>query len=35
MMQIAKRGKLPYPIACRIVQTLIHDGLLEQEPARK
>ncbi|MBS7669028.1 IclR family transcriptional regulator domain-containing protein [Croceicoccus gelatinilyticus] len=35
MMQIAKRGNLPYPTACRIVQTLIHEGLLEQEPARK
>lgn len=35
MMQIAKRGKLPYPTACRLVQTLIHEGLLEQEPARK
>jgi IclR family mhp operon transcriptional activator len=35
MMQIAKRGRLPYPTACRIVQTLIHEGLIEQEPARK
>jgi IclR family mhp operon transcriptional activator len=35
MMQIAKRGGIPYPTACRIVQTLIHEGLIEQEPARK
>jgi IclR family mhp operon transcriptional activator len=35
MMQIAKRGCIPYPTACRIVQTLIHEGLIEQEPARK
>lgn len=35
MMQISKRGRIPYPTACRIVQTLIHEGLIEQEPARK
>ncbi|MFS0850323.1 helix-turn-helix domain-containing protein [Novosphingobium panipatense] len=35
MMQIAKRGRIPYPTACRIVQTLMHEGLVEQEPARK
>ncbi|WP_260928521.1 IclR family transcriptional regulator [Novosphingobium sp. 9] len=35
MMQIARRGGLPYPTTCRIVQTLIHEGLVEQEPARK
>lgn len=35
MMQIAKRGCIPYPTACRIVQTLMHEGLIEQEPARK
>jgi IclR family transcriptional regulator, mhp operon transcriptional activator len=35
MMQIARRGRIPYPTACRIVQTLIHEGMIEQEPARK
>ncbi|MFW2830948.1 IclR family transcriptional regulator domain-containing protein [Sphingomonas sp. ID0503] len=35
MMAIARQGKLPYPTAFRIVQTLIHEGLVEQEPARK
>ena len=35
MMQISKRGGVPYPTACRIVQTLIHEGLIEQEPSRK
>lgn len=35
MMAIAKHGKLPYPTAFRIVQTLIHEGLVEQEPVRK
>ncbi|MFD2137741.1 helix-turn-helix domain-containing protein [Novosphingobium resinovorum] len=32
MMQISKRGRIPYPTACRIVQTLMHEGLIEQEP---
>ena len=35
MMAIARHGKLPYPTAFRIVQTLIHEGLVEQEPVRK
>jgi IclR family mhp operon transcriptional activator len=35
MMGIARRELLPYPTACRIVQTLLHEGLIEQEPARK
>jgi IclR family mhp operon transcriptional activator len=35
MMQIAKRGGIPYPTACRIVHTLMHEGLIEQEPSRK
>ena len=34
-MDIAKRAKVPYPTACRIVQTLLHEGLIEREPARK
>lgn len=32
---IARDGKLPYPTAFRIVQTLVHEGLIEQEPMRK
>lgn len=35
MIAIARQSHVPYPTACRIVQTLIHEGLIEQEPARK
>ncbi|MEO9634557.1 MAG: helix-turn-helix domain-containing protein [Parasphingorhabdus sp.] len=35
MMEIAKAAEVPYPTACRIVQTLLYEGLVEQEPARK
>jgi IclR family mhp operon transcriptional activator len=35
MMEIAKTSGVPYPTACRIVQTLVFEGLLEKEPARK
>lgn len=35
IMGIARYGKLPYPTAFRIVQTLMHEGLIEQEPIRK
>ena len=35
MRAIARQGSVPYPTACRIVQTLILEGLIEQEPARK
>jgi len=35
MMEIAKACEVPYPTACRIVQTLLYEGLIEQEPARK
>ncbi len=35
MMEIARAAEVPYPTACRIVQTLIYDGLIEQEPSRK
>jgi IclR family mhp operon transcriptional activator len=35
MMQIAKTSQVPYPTACRIVQTLVFEGLIEREPARK
>ena len=34
-MEIAKSAEVPYPTACRIVQTLLYEGLIEQEPARK
>ncbi len=35
LMEIAKRSKVPYPTACRIVQTLLHEKLIEREPTRK
>lgn len=35
MMNISKSANVPYPTACRIVQTLLHEGLIEREPARK
>lgn len=35
MMEIARASAVPYPTACRIVQTLLFEGLIEQEPARK
>lgn len=35
MMEIARASAVPYPTACRIVQTLLYEGLIEQEPARK
>lgn len=35
MMQIAQQSSVPYPTACRIVQTLLDEGMIEREPARK
>lgn len=35
MMEISRAAKVPYPTACRIIQTLIFEGLIEQEPSRK
>jgi IclR family transcriptional regulator, mhp operon transcriptional activator len=35
MMDIARYSNVPYPTACRILQTLLHEGLVEREPARK
>ena len=35
MMEIARSSSVPYPTACRIVQTLLHEGLIEREPSRK
>jgi IclR family transcriptional regulator, mhp operon transcriptional activator len=35
MMDISRASAVPYPTACRIVQTLLYEGLIEQEPARK
>lgn len=35
MMQIARACCMPYPTACRIVQTFVHEGLVEREPTRK
>jgi IclR family mhp operon transcriptional activator len=35
MMEIARSSAVPYPTACRIVQTLLHEELIEREPSRK
>jgi len=35
LMEISCDVKLPYPTTCRIIQTLVHEGLLESEPTRK
>lgn len=35
VMDIARFGKLPYPTVFRIVQTLVHAGLVEQDPQTK
>jgi IclR family mhp operon transcriptional activator len=35
MMEVAQASSVPYPTACRIVQTLLHEGLIEREPSRK
>lgn len=35
MMEIAQTSEVPYPTACRIVQTLLLEGLIEREPNRK
>ena len=35
LMQIARVSQVPYATACRLVQTLVYEGLLEQEPTRK
>lgn len=35
LMEISCDLKLPYPTTCRIIQTLVHEGLLEVEPMRK
>jgi len=35
MMEICRHADIPYPTACRIVQTLMDEGFVEREPARK
>ena len=35
LMDIARESGLPYPSACRIVQTLVHEGMIEREKSRK
>jgi IclR family mhp operon transcriptional activator len=35
MMEICRGAGIPYPTACRIVQTLIDEGMIEREPSRK
>lgn len=35
LMDIAKQSGLPYPSVCRIVQTLVHEQMVERESSRK
>ena len=35
MTGIALSARVPYPTACRLVETLIHEGFVEREPSRK
>lgn len=35
MTGIARSAQVPYPTACRLVETLIHEGFVEREPSRK
>jgi IclR family transcriptional regulator, mhp operon transcriptional activator len=35
MMEISQTSEVPYPTACRIVQTLLYEGYLERERGRK
>lgn len=35
MMEIAKAVELPYPTTCRLVNTLVDEGVIEQETLRK
>ena len=35
LMQIVRETGLPYPTACRIIQTLMHEGMVEREPGTK
>ena len=33
--QAAREAEIPYPTACRVIQTLVHEGMIEREEARK
>lgn len=35
MMDISRKADVPYATACRIVQTLLHEGLIDRELGRK
>lgn len=35
LMDISRKAEVPYATACRIVQTLLHEGLIDREPGRK
>lgn len=35
MAEIARVAAVPYPTACRLVQTLMYEALIEREPSRK
>lgn len=34
-MEISRQTHMPYPTTCRIVETLVNEGLVEREPSRK
>jgi IclR family mhp operon transcriptional activator len=34
MTEISQQARVPYATVCRIVQTLLHEGLIEREPSR-
>ena len=33
--QAAREAEIPYPTACRVIQTLVHEGMIEREESRK
>lgn len=35
LMDISRAADVPYATACRIVQTLLHEGMIDREPGRK
>lgn len=35
LIEIANASEIPYPTTCRILLTLVHEGLVEREPGRK
>lgn len=35
LMDVSRSADVPYATACRVVQTLLHEGLIDREPGRK